>query len=75
MLLVRWGLAGKLCLFNWLVLGAVFVIGGLFTAITGRADINRRSEKQRIQISPAPRNSLGLQSRQKMAAQFGGFTK
>ncbi len=56
-----------------LVLGAVFVIGGLFSYY-GQTDINPvTGEKQRIQISPRQEIVLGLQSRQKMAAQYGGL--
>ena len=56
-----------------LVLGAVFIIGGLFSYY-GQTDINPvTGEKQRIQISPRQEIVLGLQSRQKMAAQYGGL--
>lgn len=56
-----------------LVLGAVFMIGGLFSYY-GQTDLNPvTGEKQRIQISPRQEIVLGLQSRQKMAAQYGGL--
>ena len=56
-----------------LVLGAVFMIGGLFSYY-GQTDLNPvTGEKQRIQISARQEVVLGLQSRQKMAAQYGGL--
>jgi predicted Zn-dependent protease len=56
-----------------LVLGLVFVVGGLFSYF-GNTDVNPvTGEKQRVQLTPRQEVVLGLQSRQKMAAQHGGL--
>ncbi len=56
-----------------LILGLVFVIGGLFSYY-GHSDVNPvTGEKQRVQLTPRQEVVLGLQSRQQMAAQYGGL--
>jgi predicted Zn-dependent protease len=56
-----------------LILGLVFVVGGLFSYY-GHTDINPvTGEKQRVQITPRQEVIIGLESRQKMAAQYGGL--
>jgi predicted Zn-dependent protease len=56
-----------------LLLGLVFVIGGFFSYF-GNTDINPvTGEKQRVQLTPRQEVILGLESRQKMAAQHGGL--
>jgi predicted Zn-dependent protease len=56
-----------------LILGLVFVLGGLFSYF-GNTDINPvTGEKQRVQLTPRQEVILGMQSRQKMAAQHGGL--
>ncbi len=56
-----------------LILGLVFVIGGLFSYY-GNTDVNPvTNEKQRVQLTPRQEVVLGLQSRQQMAAQHGGL--
>jgi predicted Zn-dependent protease len=56
-----------------LILGLVFVVGGLFSYF-GNTDVNPvTGEKQRVQLTPRQEVVLGLQSRQKMAAQHGGL--
>ncbi|MBE9031356.1 M48 family metallopeptidase [filamentous cyanobacterium LEGE 11480] len=56
-----------------LLLGLVFVIGGLFSYF-GNTDINPvTGEKQRVQLSPRQEVIIGLETRQKMAAQHGGL--
>jgi predicted Zn-dependent protease len=56
-----------------LILGLVFVVGGLFSYF-GNTDINPvTGEKQRVQLTPRQEVVLGLQSRQQMAAQHGGL--
>jgi predicted Zn-dependent protease len=56
-----------------LILGLVFVIGGLFSYY-GSTDVNPvTGEKQRVQLSPRQEIVLGMQSRQQMAAQHGGL--
>jgi predicted Zn-dependent protease len=56
-----------------LILGLVFVVGGLFNYY-GNTDVNPvTGEKQRVQLTPRQEVVLGLESRQKMAAQYGGL--
>jgi predicted Zn-dependent protease len=56
-----------------LVLGAIFLIGGLFSYY-GHTELNPvTGENQRIRLSPRQEVVLGLQSRQRMAAQHGGL--
>jgi predicted Zn-dependent protease len=56
-----------------LILGLVFVVGGLFSYF-GNTDINPvTGEKQRVQLTPRQEVVLGLESRQQMAAQHGGL--
>lgn len=56
-----------------LLLGLVFVVGGLFSYY-GHTDVNPvTGEKQRVQITPRQEVIIGLESRQKMAAQYGGL--
>jgi predicted Zn-dependent protease len=56
-----------------LILGAVFLLGGLFSYF-GNVDINPvTGEKQRVQLTPRQEVVLGMQSRQQMAQQHGGL--
>jgi predicted Zn-dependent protease len=56
-----------------LVLGLVFLLGGLFSYF-GNTDVNPvTGEKQRVQLTPRQEIVLGMQSRQRMAAQHGGL--
>jgi predicted Zn-dependent protease len=56
-----------------IILGAVFLLGGLFSYY-GNTDINTvTGEKQRVQLTPRQEVVLGLQSRQQMAQQYGGL--
>jgi predicted Zn-dependent protease len=56
-----------------LVLGVIFMIGGLFSYY-GNTEVNPvTGEKQRISLSPRQEVVLGMQSRQQMAAQHGGL--
>jgi predicted Zn-dependent protease len=56
-----------------LLLGLVFVIGGLFSYY-GNTNVNPvTGEKQRVQLTPRQEVVLGLQTRQQMAAQHGGL--
>jgi hypothetical protein len=53
-----------------LILGLVFVVGGLFSYF-GNTDINPvTGEKQRVQLTPRQEVVLGLESRQQMAARM-----
>ncbi|MFM2432812.1 MAG: hypothetical protein RLZZ511_4026 [Cyanobacteriota bacterium] len=55
------------------ILGLVFVLGGLFS-YWGNTDLNPvTGEKQRIGLTPRQEVVLGLESRSKMAAQHGGL--
>lgn len=56
-----------------LILGIVFVIGGLFSYF-GNTDINPvTGEKQRIQLTPRQEVMIGMQGRQQVAQQHGGL--
>jgi predicted Zn-dependent protease len=55
------------------ILGLVFVIGGLFSYF-GNTEVNPvTGENQRVQLTPRQEIVLGLQSRQQMAARHGGL--
>lgn len=56
-----------------IILGLVFVIGGLFSYY-GNTNVNPvTGENQRVQLTPRQEIVLGLQSRQQMAARHGGL--
>lgn len=56
-----------------LILGALFLLGGLFSYY-GNTEVNTvTGEKQRVQLTARQEVILGLQSRQQMAQQYGGL--
>jgi predicted Zn-dependent protease len=56
-----------------IILGLVFVIGGLFSYYGNTATNPVTGEAQRVQLTPRQEVVLGRQSRQQMAAQHGGL--
>lgn len=54
-------------------IGVLFALFGVITYFTNVTDNPVTGEKQRIQLSPRQEVALGLQAREKMAAQYGGL--
>lgn len=55
------------------ILGLVFLVGGLFSYY-GNTEVNPvTGENQRVQLTPRQEIALGMQSRQQMAAKHGGL--
>ena len=60
-------------LFVRLVIGLVFAVFGLFNYFGNVTENPVTGEKQRVQLSPKQEVVLGIQSREQMAAQYGGL--
>ena len=54
-------------------IGVLFALFGVITYFTNVTDNPVTGEKQRIQLSPRQEVELGVQAREKMAAQYGGL--
>lgn len=60
-------------LFVRLVIGLVFAVFGLFNYFGNVTENPVTGEKQRVQLSPKQEVVLGIESREQMAAQYGGL--
>lgn len=56
-----------------LLIGLLFGVFGLVGYCTSSSENQITGEKQRVQLTPKEEVALGLQSREQMAAQFGGL--